>query len=113
MNGNKFGETLRKLRLQKNMNQKQIAMELNITPQAYSNYECGKRFPSPDMLCRLAGYHQITLDELLVTGLHPKQTDPFATLPPEYQEIIRSYHELPFEKQKLALDYLTFLKEQS
>lgn len=112
MNGNQLGDTLRELRLQKNMNQKQIAMDLNLSAQAYSNYECGKRFPSPDILCRMARYHGVTLDELLSTGLHPKQSDPFETLPPEYQQVIRSYHELPFDKQRIILDLLTVLKEQ-
>lgn len=112
MDGNKFGKNLRQLRIQKNMNQKQVALELNITPQTYSNYERGNRFPGPDMLCRLAAYYQISLDQLLSTDLCPQNTDPFAKLPPEYQALVRSYHELTTDDQKLVMDYITFLKQR-
>ena len=45
--------------------QKQIAGKLNISRQAYSNYERGKRIPDISMLIRLADIYGVTLEQLL------------------------------------------------
>ena len=112
MDNNRFGETLRELRIQKNMNQKQVALELNVTPQTYSNYERGKRFPGPDMLRRIAQYYQVSTDQLLITGLHPQPADPLSSLTPEDQEMMRAYHRLTPDKQKQVKDYILFLEKR-
>lgn len=61
-----LAENLRKLRDDHNYTQTQIAEKLNISRQAYSNYETGKRIPDIDMLVRIADIYQITLEQLLV-----------------------------------------------
>lgn len=111
MNNNRFGETLRMLRKQKNMSQKQVALELNITPQTYSNYECGKRFPSPDMLRRIIDFYQVSADYLL--AVDTAAVDPINLLPPEIQNHVRMLLELPSEDLGRATDYVVLLKNQS
>lgn len=61
-----LAENLRRLRDDYNYTQTQIAEKLNISRQAYSNYETGKRIPDIDMLIRIADIYQITLEQLLV-----------------------------------------------
>ena len=41
---------LRIVRKARNLNQLKVAMDLNISREALSHYECGKREPSLDML---------------------------------------------------------------
>lgn len=61
-----LAENLRNLRDDYNYTQTQIAEKLNISRQAYSNYETGKRIPDIDLLIRIADIYQITLEQLLI-----------------------------------------------
>lgn len=108
----KVGETLKELRIHSGMTQEAISKELNISRQVYSYYESGRRLPDLQTACRMAGYLRITLDQLVVTGLHPANVDPFASLPEDYREIMRSYHELSLEGQRSLKEYLDFLKQK-
>ena len=47
------------------MTQKDLAGLLNISRQAYSNYETGKRTPDLDLLIKIAQIYGITLDQLI------------------------------------------------
>lgn len=46
--------------------QEKVGKYLNITRQAYSNYELGKRDPDLDLLIKLAELYGITLNQLIV-----------------------------------------------
>nr|WP_294490892.1 helix-turn-helix transcriptional regulator [uncultured Mediterraneibacter sp.] len=56
---------LRRLRTDHNYTQTQIGKKLNISRQAYSNYETGKRIPDLDMLIRIADIYHVTIEQLL------------------------------------------------
>ncbi|MBU3839720.1 MAG: helix-turn-helix transcriptional regulator [Candidatus Ruminococcus intestinipullorum] len=58
-------KNLHRLRKAHGYTQKQISERLNISRQAYSNYETGKRAPDLDSLIRLADLYHISLDELV------------------------------------------------
>lgn len=45
--------------------QKEIAAMLNISRQAYSNYETGKRMPDPGLLIQISDIYSISVDALL------------------------------------------------
>lgn len=62
---NILGERLKKLRMQKEKLQKDIANYLSITTSAYGYYEKGERQPNPEMLLKLAEYFNVTTDYLL------------------------------------------------
>lgn len=47
-----------------NLTQREIAQQLQITTQAYANYEQGLREPSLKTLCKLADYYNVSLDYL-------------------------------------------------
>ena len=57
---------LRRLRTDHDYTQTQIGRKLNISRQAYSNYEIGKRIPDLDILIRIADIYHITLEELIM-----------------------------------------------
>lgn len=58
---------LRKIRKLRKLNQQKVAMELNISREALSHYENGKREPSLDMLIKMSRYFNVSID-YLITG---------------------------------------------
>ena len=58
---------LRLIRKQRNLNQQKVAMDLNISREALSHYENGKREPSLDMLAKMSRYFNVSID-YLITG---------------------------------------------
>ena len=58
---------LKLIRRQKGLNQLKVAMDLNISREALSHYENGKRSPDVQMLRRLSCYFNVSID-FLVNG---------------------------------------------
>lgn len=56
---------LKILRKQKGVPQQTVANYLEITRQAYSNYENGNRDPDNETLLKLAEYFEVSVDQLL------------------------------------------------
>ena len=62
----KFGLIgLKAIRKQRNLNQLKVAMDLNISREALSHYENGKRSPDVQMLCKLSEYFGVSIDFLI------------------------------------------------
>lgn len=55
----------RKLRMEKNLTQKQVAEGIEIAEQAYQRYEYGRTIPSAIVLIALADYFDVSLDYLV------------------------------------------------
>lgn len=53
------------IRKQKNLNQLKVALDLNISREALSHYENGKRSPDIQMLRRLSEYFNVSIDFLI------------------------------------------------
>ena len=58
---------LKKIRKLKKLNQLKVAMDLNISREALSYYENGKREPSLAMLVNMSKYFNVSID-YLITG---------------------------------------------
>ena len=58
---------LRMVRRQRRLNQLKVAMDLNISREALSHYENGKRSPDIQMLRKLSRYFGVSID-FLVNG---------------------------------------------
>ena len=56
---------LRELRLERNMSQQRLAMELSMTQNTIIRYENGEREPGIKELIRIADYFNVSLDYLL------------------------------------------------
>ena len=56
---------LKQIRKERNLNQLKVAMDLNISREALSHYENGKREPSIDMLNKLSEYFNVSIDYLI------------------------------------------------
>ncbi len=61
----KFGQALLLLRKQKNMSQKELAAQLNVTPAAVSKWEHGQNYPDITMISSIAEIFEVSCDDLL------------------------------------------------
>ena len=60
-----FGETLRKLRMERGLNQPQLAKALYVTRSTVTRWENGTRLPDAAMITRLAEYFGVEVNTLL------------------------------------------------
>lgn len=60
-----FGNVLKKLRQQEGLTQQQLANKLGVTKSVISYYELQERYPSPDVLTKLARIFHVSTDYLL------------------------------------------------
>ncbi|MCR4563123.1 MAG: helix-turn-helix domain-containing protein [Clostridiales bacterium] len=58
---------LREIRKKLNLNQQKVAMDLNISREALSYYENGKREPSLALLVSMSSYFNVSIN-YLITG---------------------------------------------
>ena len=58
---------LKNIRKKKNLNQQKVAMDLNISREALSYYENGKREPSLTLLVAMSRYFNVSIN-YLITG---------------------------------------------
>lgn len=56
---------LKKIRKERRLTQLKVAMDLNISREALSHYENGKREPSIDMLVKMSEYFNVSIDFLI------------------------------------------------
>ncbi|MBQ4109091.1 MAG: helix-turn-helix transcriptional regulator [Clostridia bacterium] len=58
---------LREIRKKKGYSQLKVSLDLNVSREAISFYETGKRSPDVDMLVRMSKYFGVSID-YLITG---------------------------------------------
>ncbi len=56
---------LKLVRKERNLNQLKVALDLNISREALSHYENGKREPSLSMLNKMSQYFNVSIDYLI------------------------------------------------
>ena len=127
MSNIQLANNLRYLRKKHGLTQKALSKMLNISRQAYSNYETGKRTPDLDSLLFLARCYQVSLDALVLKNLpgalrHPeelsvspvsyilaknKKTDAAIYLSREEVEIIQMFRSISPENRRLVAGFLS------
>lgn len=60
-----FGDSIKNLRLSYNLNQIQLANELNVSKQTVSNWENNNILPSIEMLIKISQFFSVSTDYLL------------------------------------------------
>lgn len=79
-----MGDKLKSLRIEKKLTQKQVADRIGLAISAVSSYESGSRYPSYDVLVKLARIFHVSTDYLLgmsenrnvdVTGLNDNEIE--------------------------------------
>lgn len=69
MSNIQLANNLRFLRTKHKLTQDDLSSLLNISRQAYSNYETSKRTPDLDSLLHISRFYRITIDELVLNNL--------------------------------------------
>ena len=67
-----FGRKLKELRIQAGLSQKQLTERVKVTKSVISYYELQERYPSPEILIKLANIFHVSTDFLL--GIVKQQT---------------------------------------
>ena len=67
-----FARKLKELRIQAGLSQKQLAEQVKVTKSVISYYELQERYPSPEILIKLANIFRVSTDFLL--GIVKQQT---------------------------------------
>ncbi|MCL2519018.1 MAG: helix-turn-helix domain-containing protein [Oscillospiraceae bacterium] len=68
-----IGETIKKLRKQKDLTQEQLAEYLNISPQAISRWEINSTLPDITLVPMLANIFDVSSDTLLGIDIEAKE----------------------------------------
>lgn len=93
-------QRLKLLRSKINQSQSTFAKNLNLSREAYSMYETGRRQPSCETLAAIASYCHVSVDYLL--GLTEVPT-PARGLSPEEDFLLRGFGRLDKRGQDIAL----------
>lgn len=108
-----FGTNLNHLRTERGINQKDLALELQVSVGTISNYEKNIHFPNPDALCKIACYFNVSTDYLLGrTQCQSSIRDLEQPFGETYtlNKIMRLLPHLSMEYLQSLLQYLTVLK---
>lgn len=111
-----FADRIKMLRESKNLQQKELAKQLNIATSTYNNYEKGIREPDYIFLKTIANYFNVTTDFLLGLTDDPKlKILKGSDLPEELKdkiEMIETYAEkLTSEEIEFALKLASKMKK--
>ena len=110
----KFASTLKLLREQNHVTQKELADYLKVTRSTIAGYETKGKQPDYERLLRIAAYFGVSADYLL-TGSKLGIITTASTAPERGREILISYLHLSSESQRRLEEYLhlLMLKEQN
>ena len=87
-----MGNKLKTLRTQKKLTQKQVADRIGLAISAVSSYEAGTRYPSYEVLLKLARIFHVSTDYLL--GMTDKRIIDTAELKEDEVEVVSQLVEL-------------------
>ena len=82
-----FGKRLRELRRSRGWTQSQLSSRLGLTKSVISAYETALRYPSYDILIRIASLFGVSVDYLL--GIEAVRTLDISGLSNEHVELVR------------------------
>lgn len=69
---NQVNTSIKKLRMERNMTQDQLAEQLHVTRQAVSNWENGKTQPDIDTLTQLAEVFNVSAEQIIYGKAKPR-----------------------------------------
>lgn len=104
-----LAKNLRTLRKQHHLNQTHLSSILNISRQAYSNYENSKRTPDLDSLIHLTTLYNITLDQLVNKNIGEAVDDDSAHHFPAIDTVTKHTLYLTDDETELVMKYRDLL----
>ncbi|MFP7234184.1 helix-turn-helix transcriptional regulator [Bacillus subtilis] len=112
----KFNETLKKLRREKNLSQKELGNKLGLAESTIGMYEQGKRQPDYETLLKIADFFEVTLDFLLgnpkdASSVKEKEAA-YIISDPDLQIAFKDASDFSEEARRQAIDFIEYLKEK-
>ncbi|WP_270581943.1 helix-turn-helix domain-containing protein [Bacillus subtilis] len=110
----KFNETLKKLRREKNLSQKELGNKLGLAESTIGMYEQGKRQPDYETLLKIADFFEVTLDFLLGNpkdAVKEKEAA-YSISDPDLQIAFKDASDFSEEARRQAIDFIEYLKEK-
>lgn len=125
-----IGERIKKERLEKDLNQPELAKKLSVAKGTVSNWENGYRSPDSEMLSKLANFFNVTTDYLLGRTDNPEalvyesnidgdsykvnihKDYPYKLTPKQVEELILKLEKANFNIDKLIEEVKTETNEQ-
>ncbi|MGR6857727.1 helix-turn-helix domain-containing protein [Bacillus halotolerans] len=112
----KFNETLKKLRREKNLSQKELGNKLGLAESTIGMYEQGKRQPDYETLLKIADFFEVTLDFLLgnpkdASSIKEKEAT-YSISDPDLQIAFKDASDFSEEARRQAIDFIEYLKEK-
>ena len=98
---------LKAIRIKKHLTQADVANYLGIARNTYTQYEQGLHKVPPEILCKLADFFGVTVDELL--GRSPQLFDDARV---ERPEVLDLFEQLNVAEQERALGYMERMLEE-
>lgn len=89
---------------ERNINQKTFASAIGVSQGNVTDWKKGRSNPSRDVLSRISGYLNISIDYLLGNESLPDADS--IVLTPQEEDLIRSYRRLNSDGKKKINDYL-------
>lgn len=102
---------LQELRKAKNITQRRLAIDLGIDQASISSYECGKYFPTVEILLKLAEYFGVSTDYLL--GVSDVKTPLKSAANDQSSYMLFLFESLPKNYRERVIGYAEALKGQS
>ncbi len=105
-----FGQTLKKLRQERGMTQKQLAEIVEVDLPRISKYERGLVYPTTEMIATLADVFQISIDYLIRGEYVPEVQVVYST---ELAKRLESMSRLPLKDQQIIIDVIdTYIRRR-
>ncbi len=102
---------LYELRQSKNITQQRLAVDLGIDQTSISSYECGKYFPTVEVLVKIAEYFGVSTDYLL--GLSEVKNSLKTATDERTAYLISLFEALPSDYKERTIGYLEALNENT
>lgn len=104
-----FGERLKKLREEKNLNQTELAALFGLTQNAFSAYERGLREPNIEKMTQIADFFGVSLDYLFGRTNDRKKT--YSPMTRELLDVLHFSDEEIIEQKPATIDGKLVSKE--
>jgi len=101
---NSFGNTLKYLRNNRVLSQRELAKLLNVAPSTLAMYELDKREPDYETLKKIADFFEVSTDYLLGRSVIPNPLEKTAEETPNYD-----LEDLPEEAKKTLEDFIDYI----
>ena len=109
-----LGERLKRLRVQKDLSQQELADMLKINRATLGNWEVDRTTPGYTALCKLAKHFNVTVDYLLNGEARKVSEDgvPYIVMSPEEMDLFAEMKQLSEDDKKMVFSLVNHLRRK-